>query len=130
MYKHLPKIMPWAVIASELGHVFCCVLPTLFSVLTLLAGIGLLSVVPGFIIDLHEAMHEYELVIIGFSCVITLLAWLVYMKADNLDCHSTGCGHGPCDTRKNRAGTILKVGTILLVVNIFIFVFFHYLPYR
>jgi len=120
--------MPWAVVLSELSHVFCCVLPTLFSVLTVLAGLGLISVVPGFIMEWHDAIHAYEVPIILSSGVITVLAWLVWFNAKEADCHDTGCGHPPCAPRKSRAHTILVVGTALFVINAAIFLFLHYLP--
>ena len=128
MRERLTTIMSWAVIASEFSHVFCCVLPTLFSVLTILAGIGLISVVPHFIMDIHDAIHAYEIPIIMTSGVITLAAWAVYLNAGKVDCHDTGCVHEPCDASKARAGLILKIGTGLFIANLTIFMFLHYLP--
>jgi len=128
MRQRLATFMSWAVIASEFSHVFCCVLPTLFSILSILAGLGMISVVPGFIMDLHEHIHAYEVPIITTSGIITVLAWVVYLNAGAVDCHNTGCEHEPCDTRKARAGTVLKIGTALFIANLLIFTFLHYLP--
>lgn len=129
IHKSLNRIMPWAIIASEVGHVFCCILPTIFSVLTLLAGIGMLTVVPAFMVTLHEALHRYELPIIASSGALVALAWFIHLKADHMDCHSSGCEHAPCDNRKSRSVVILKIGTILFLVNITIYVFLHALPH-
>jgi len=126
--NRLTTIMSWAIILSECSHVFCCVLPTLFSVLSILAGIGLISIVPTFIMTFHSAIHAYEIPIIATSGIITALAWVVYLNAGKVDCHDTGCVHEPCDSRKSRAGTILKVGTVMFLVNLTLFTFLHYLP--
>jgi len=128
MRERLTFIMSWAVILSEFSHVFCCVLPTVFSVLSILAGLGMIAVVPGFILHFHTAIHAYEIPIIATSGIITIMAWFIYLNADKVDCHSTGCVHEPCDTRKSRAGTILKIGTVMFIVNLTIFTFLHYLP--
>lgn len=128
MRQRLTSIMSWAVIASEFSHVFCCILPTLFSVLTVLAGLGLITIVPHFIMDWHDAIHAYEIPIILTSGVITVLAWLVYFSARKVDCHDTGCGHPPCAPRKSRAYKVLMIGTVLFAVNVSIFLFLHYLP--
>lgn len=128
MRQRIASILSWAVILSEVSHVFCCVLPTIFSVLTLLAGFGLLSVVPTFILQWHDAIHFYEIPVIATSGIITVLAWAVYFGARDVDCHDTGCGHEPCSPRKTRAGRILKIGTILFIVNLAVFTFLHYLP--
>lgn len=128
MRRNLTNIMSWAVVLSELSHVFCCVLPTLFSVLSLLAGLGMISVVPGFLMEWHEAIHAYEIPIILTSGAITVAAWIVYLSAKESDCHSTGCVHEPCGPRKSRAYKVLMVGTVLFVVNVTIFLFLHYLP--
>lgn len=128
MRERLTSIMSWAVIFSEFSHVFCCVLPTIFSVLTLLAGFGLITVVPGFIMSWHAAIHAYEIPIIATSGIITVLAWYVYWSARKADCHSTGCVHEPCAPRKDRAKRVLQIGTALFLVNFAIFFFLHYLP--
>lgn len=88
----------------------------------------MISLVPVFITDLHDSLHEYELTVIAISGVITLLAWLIHMRANHIDCHSTGCEHEPCDSRKDRATLILKIGTALFIINVLIFTFLHYLP--
>lgn len=128
MRERLTSFMSWAVILSEVSHVFCCVLPTLFSVLTVLAGLGLISVVPGFIMSWHDAIHAYEIPIIATSAIITVLAWYVYFNARANDCHATGCVHEPCTPRKDRAKRVLIAGTTLFVINFAIFFFLHYLP--
>ena len=37
------KAVFWAVLLSETSHLFCCVLPSVFSVLSLLVGVGMIS---------------------------------------------------------------------------------------
>lgn len=115
----------WAVLASETSHIFCCVLPTVFSILSLLAGLGLATVVPVWLEDLHAVLHEWELPLILLSGFVVLIGWGLYIYSKKIDCHDTGCAHGACEPRKDTANLILKVATILFIVNVSIYGVFH-----
>ena len=41
--QKIQKAMFWTIVVSESTHVFCCVLPTLVSVISLVMGVGALS---------------------------------------------------------------------------------------
>lgn len=114
-----------AIIASELSHVFCCVLPTIFSVLSLMVGFGMIGAVPGWMVDFHSFMHGWELPLIAFSGVVIAFGWGLDWYANKVDCHDTGCAHPPCDSQKKRAHFILKAATILFVVNVAIYGVLH-----
>lgn len=113
------------VILSEISHVFCCVLPTIFSIAGALAAFGLIGVTPVWMDSLHDAMHSYELPIILASGGILALGWLVHFYSKKLDCHDNGCHHPPCEPKKDRAHTVLKFGTLLFLFNISVFLIFH-----
>ncbi len=115
----------WAILASETSHIFCCVLPTLFSVVSLFAGLGLVSAMPGWLEVVHTALHSWEIPLIVLSGVVVGLGWALDIYSRKIDCHDTGCHHGPCDTGKKRAHTILKAATILFIVNITVYGVFH-----
>jgi hypothetical protein len=119
------KAILYAVILSEASHIFCCVLPTVFSVLSLLAGLGMVSALPPFMIELHEMLHAYEVVIICFSAFILALGWGLFWHAQRVDCHSTGCHHGPCAPKKNTSKIILLIATALFAVNVTVYLVFH-----
>lgn len=123
--QKLQKTLTLAIIASETSHVFCCVLPTLFSVLSLLAGVGLVSGMPVWIESLHEQLHAWEVPMIAFSGSVVLFGWALYAYSRRIDCHNTGCHHGACAPRKKTASKILKVATILFVVNVSVYLIFH-----
>ncbi len=121
----LKKKMYWALIASETTHVFCCVLPVLFSVISLLTGFGLIAVMPGWLEGVHDLMHGWELPVIAVSGVILAFGWFLEEYSRRIDCHDTGCQHGKCDPRKDRAKAILKIATVLFVFNVLIYIGFH-----
>ncbi|MBL8637212.1 MAG: hypothetical protein JNN09_01790 [Alphaproteobacteria bacterium] len=115
----------WAVLLSELGHVFCCVLPTLFTILSFAANIGLVGKAPGALLSLHEKMHHYEIPIIIFSGGMVGLGWGVFVLAKKFaarggDCSNAACGKEQCHNRN-----ILIIATLLFVVNVLIFAFVH-----
>lgn len=123
--QKLQKGIYAAIVATEASHVFCCVLPTVFSVLSLLAGLGMVSVMPGWMVDLHAFLHGWELPMITASGVVLALGWGLDWYSKKIDCHDHGCGHGPCGTKKNRAHTVLIVATVLFFVNITVYGVFH-----
>jgi len=123
--QKLQKFLNFTVLATETSHVFCCVLPTVFSIAGLLAGVGLIGAIPPGIESLHDIVHDWEMPIIAASGVILLLGWLVYFYAQKIDCHEGGCAHGPCEPSKKRSSKVLKIATVLFVVNVSIYFFVH-----
>lgn len=125
MSKTKRKAIVWAVILSESSHVFCCVLPTLFSVLSLMAGAGVISVMPGFMVEIHEVLHGYELPMIFVSAFILAVGWGLHWYSRSIDCHDTGCGHGPCDTKKDNTHLLLLGASVLFLINVTVYGVFH-----
>ncbi len=120
MHRHIG----WAVLISEFGHVFCCVLPTVFTVLSFAANIGLVSMAPTWMMDIHEKIHHYELQIVAFSGAILAFGWIAYFYGEKTDCHSAECEHS-CNAHKKRNRTILTIASFLFAINLFIYAFVH-----
>jgi hypothetical protein len=120
------KSLYWAIVISETSHVFCCVLPTIFSIMSLATGLGLIAAMPSGLEIMHENLHDWEIPMITASGVIVLLGWVINYIAVKLDCHDTGCVHEPCGTKKRKASKILKIASVLFVFNLAIFLFFHH----
>ena len=60
----------WLVVASEISHLFCCVLPTLAAVLSLAVGVGIL---PTAFTQLHDFIHAAEVIFIGSRAQLPIL---------------------------------------------------------
>lgn len=128
MREDIQKRLVWAVILSESTHIFCCVFPTVFSVMGLLAGLGVVVAMPGFMVDMHDFLHAWELPMIAASGVVLALGWLAIMYSDRIDCRTAEtscCDHGPCTPKKNRAHLVLKIATVLFIFNVFVFFVLH-----
>ena len=125
MNEKIQKSMVWAVILSESSHLFCCVLPTIVSLMGLLAGLGVIVALPSGVLQLHEFLHEWEIPMIAASGVILALGWIAIRYSDKVDCHSTGCAHGACAPKKSRAHLVLKIATVLFVFNVAVYVVVH-----
>jgi hypothetical protein len=117
----------WAVIVSETSHIFCCVLPTLFTVLAMLASVGVF-VMPAGLVAFHDVMHAWELPIIIGSGVILALGWIVHRHTlKGGDCDAPGCQHHPDPAHPKRSKThmILIAATVLFCVNVTVYMVFH-----
>lgn len=123
--KRTRTLLNGMVVLSEVSHVFCCVLPTLFSIFGILVGLGVAGAMPLWLGGLHETMHDWELPVIAASGVILALGWTLHVVSERMDCHDHGCHHPPCEPKKKSSTTILKVATILFVANISVFLIFH-----
>lgn len=119
------KALHIGLVLTGFSHIFCCVLPLLFGVAGLLAGLGLVIVLPEWIDGLHDVMHGYELYIIILAGVMVAIGWAVHWYSYKNDCHDHGCSHGPCTPRKKTASRLLILGTFLFVLNVIVFLFFH-----
>lgn len=125
MQDKTQKKLFWAIIATETSHIFCCVLPTLFSVMSLLAGIGIVATMPGWLETFHDAMHDWEMPMIALSASVVAVGWGLHCYSLKNDCHDHGCEHEPCGPRKRTASKILIGATILLAFNVTIYFGFH-----
>ncbi|PCI98424.1 MAG: hypothetical protein COB14_07865 [Alphaproteobacteria bacterium] len=123
--KRVQGIFSWVVVLSEVSHVFCCVLPSIFSVLTIFVGMGVIGVMPVWMESTHHVMHDWEIPLIGMSAFILVLGWGLHFISKRIDCHDTGCGHGPCGTKKNKTARTLKIATFLFVINVIIYLSVH-----
>lgn len=124
--EKIRKGILYSVIASEGIHIFCCVLPTVFSVLSLLAGMGMIATMPGFIDEMHHVIHGYEIPMIVTSAIVLAFGWVLYYLAQKIDCEvEVGCCDHPCAPKKDRTKFVLIVATILLVFNVAIYMGFH-----
>lgn len=114
-----------AVLLSEFSHVFCCVLPTLFTVLSFAVNLGLITVMPGFLLEIHESIHHYEAAIIIGSGLMLALGWFAHLSSRKVDCHDDGCCHPPCTPQKGMNAGILLAATVLFVMNLAIYGLVH-----
>lgn len=123
--KKMQGMFSWVVILSECSHVFCCVLPSMFSILTLLVGVGMVGAMPIWMQSVHEALHEYEVPMMIMSGAVVLIGWVLNYISTKIDCHDTGCGHGVCTPKKKRSERILMIATLLFLANITIYILVH-----
>lgn len=123
--KNARTVLNSMVILSEISHVFCCVLPTIFSVMGMLVGLGVAGGMPLWLSGLHEIIHGWEIPVIAMSCVVLAFGWIVHNISERMDCHDTGCHHPPCEPKKKNSAVILKIATLLFILNISVFLIFH-----
>ncbi len=123
----LQRTLNVTILATETSHIFCCVLPTVFSLAGLLAGIGLIGAIPPGIEALHDIIHDWELPIIITSGLVLALGWWVHDYAQKIDCHDgeNGCEHGACEPKKRRSAKILKVASVLFLINVSVYFLVH-----
>ncbi|MDH5723368.1 MAG: hypothetical protein OEY94_08625 [Alphaproteobacteria bacterium] len=123
--KKAQGALSWLVLVSEFGHVFCCVLPSVFSILSIMVGMGLVGAMPIWMMSWHEAMHGFELPIIVFAGVVVAMGWILHVISVKIDCHDTGCGHGPCGPKKKKASKVLMIASVLFLINIAVYLSVH-----
>lgn len=124
--EKLQKAALWSIVLSESTHIFCCVLPTLVSIVSLLAGAGALSFIPGSVLDLHDLLHHWEVPMTIFSGILLGLGWGLHYLSRKLDCLETAsCCHTPCAPKKNITFKIMVAATVLFIFNVIIYFVFH-----
>lgn len=125
--QKIKKTILMSVIASESIHVFCCFLPTIFSVFSLLAGFGMIATMPHFMETAHHLIHGYEIPMMILSAFVLIFGWILYAYAQKMDCdNEPACQGTPCNKTKLRTKKIMQVATILFVVNVTVYFLFHY----
>ena len=115
------NIFHWTIIGTLLSHVFCCGLPTIVNILSLVSGLGFIAAMPFGLEKLHEFLHSYELYIMIFSGVMIVLGWVLHEISRRVDCHDTGCHHPPCTPKKNQSTKVLIFASALFCINLVIY---------
>lgn len=123
--KRTQQLTSYLALISEISHVFCCVLPSIFSIMTVMVGLGVMGAVPVGFVQFHALMHGWEIPIMITSGVILLMGWTLHIISEKLDCRSTGCHHEPCTPKKKKTARVLKIATFLFVVNVGIYSLVH-----
>lgn len=126
MSRKKKNFILWAIIASESSHIFCCVLPTLFSLLGILTNLGMFAM-PAAFVAFHAQLHAYEFPIVIFSGTVLAFGWALHWHSLRGEECEHGCLHHT-DAKHptvSRTHMILKVATILFVVNVFVFLVIH-----
>ncbi len=85
----------------------------------------MIGVMPMWMDGMHDIMHEYERPMIILSAIILVIGWGIFFIGRRIDCRDTGCCHEPCKPKKNRSFLVLKVATILFIINVSIYVSVH-----
>jgi hypothetical protein len=116
--QRIQRFIDWASVLSQISHIFCCGLPVLFSVLSLLSSLGFLVVMPSGLMSIHDIMHDYEMPMMITAGVIVLFGWVLHYISWRIDCLKTGCEHEPCGTKKKRSSKLLAFATFLFLVNL------------
>lgn len=119
------KVIHWVTLASTLSHIFCCGIPMVVGLLSLLAGMGALTTILPGLESMHHRMHSIELPLLVFSALMLALGWAVHVHGRKVDCHSTGCSHPPCEPKKTRASLLMIIATALFAFNVVTLVFMH-----
>jgi hypothetical protein len=119
-----------ALLVSETSHIFCCVLPTVFSIVSLLSGIGIISALPAGWMHFHDLLHHYEVPMIMFSAMVLALGWGLHYYTEHMGPHEQHkhCCDGHCGTtpqKKNKIHVVLKIATVLFVINVAVYFLFH-----
>lgn len=124
--ENMKKAIFGAILVTEISHIFCCVLPTLFSLLSLLVAAGMISTMPPGLTFMHDFIHGYEMTIIVASAFVLAFGWALHGVSKMIDCRNTGCVHEPCVPKKKMTSRVLIIASILFAFNISIYFGFHY----
>jgi len=124
MLNKIHRLVPYAVVLSEFSHIFCCVLPTVFSLLSLLSGLGVIGLMPASMVALHDTLHQYEVPMIIMAAVILAIGWGLEFYAHK-DCEDRGCCQSRKEKKKDWNPLILKIATFMLVFNLIVYFGFH-----
>lgn len=125
--EKINKTIYASIIASQVMHLFCCVLPTLLGVMSVVTGVGMVAALPGFLENAHHLMHDYELPMLVTSGLALLFGWLLYAYSLKFNCvKDGGCCHDPCEPKKDKTRLFMGVATALFVVNMGVYLIAHH----
>lgn len=102
------------------AHIFCCGVPTIAALLSLISTAGMTGVLAiEHLTDLTETWHQAAFY---FSTAMVLLAVTSYVIARRRDCVAEGhCAHEPCAPKKTTGWKRLALSLVLYAANVGVF---------
>ena len=88
-------------------------------------GLGVIGAVPAGITHFHDLIHNWEIPIIITSGVVIVFGWALHQHASKMDCKSMGPDHEVCEPRKKTAAKVLKIATVLFIINVSVYFLVH-----
>lgn len=122
---NLSYALGWVALVSVFGHIFCCGLPLVLGVVSLLTGFGMFSVSFPFLDSIHAGFDGVRVPMMGFSAMVLAVGWGAQVYATRIDCHNTGCVHEPCGSKKRKTTRLLWLATIIFAFNMLAFTVVH-----
>ena len=123
--ERVSHALGWVAFLSVFGHVFCCGLPLVLGIVSLLTGFGMFSVALPMLDHIHALFWDFEVPAMVFSAIMLAIGWGVQIHARTIDCHDTGCVHEPCGGKKRRTATLLWMATVIFAFNLVAFTVFQ-----
>lgn len=112
MYKQFSSYL---VIFSAISHLFCCFLPGVLSVVTLIASSGSAIVT----LDDLGLPEKYHADIITFSFVMLVVSGVMNYISWRIDCRKDGhCVHEPCKPKKKGYLKLYFASVIFFLINV------------
>ena len=100
-------------ILSLCTHFFCCFLPGVVSVLTLVTVTGAATITMedfGIPESVHEQMIYISALVLVISGFLNYLSW-------KIDCREVGCVHEPCAPRKSKYFKLYMISVVFFLLN-------------
>lgn len=125
--QNMRRTFYWTILASELSHIFCCVLPVLLSLISIFSLYGAMNAVPGFIWSAHDFMHHWEPVILVVSALLLLSGWGLWAQQKQVSHPTHSCQTSNCDEAKSlrKMRLMLLVTSGLFAVNFSVYALIH-----
>lgn len=124
MSRRLMHIANGSTLAALFAHAFCCGLPALSAIASLVAGVGAAG--SSVFHDFAHAIEQWHVHLFVFSTLMLGVAVFASVVAERRDCVTEGhCCHPPCTPAKKRSWRILGISVALYVVNCILFFLEH-----
>jgi hypothetical protein len=128
--RHAHHAVHAGILLSVLPHIFCCGLPTAFTLTSLFAGFGVMVIRADQMEALHHVLHVWEMPLLAFSLVMTAIGWAMHLSANKAACSQPCCGDHGCSSTVatepvKRSCTILIITTALVAINTAVLLFGH-----
>jgi hypothetical protein len=100
-------------LASLISHFFCCFLPGVISLITLITLSGA-TVITMEDFGIPEYVHE-KMIYISF--VVLIVSGLANIVSYKIDCREMGCVHGACAPKKSKYFKLYAYSVVFFLLN-------------
>ncbi len=111
------------------AHLFCCGIPAIVAIVSLISTVSLSGT--ALMLQIKDFSETIHLAAFAFSTLMVIIALGTFFLSRKQNCVEDGhCAHEPCAPKKTKNWRLMSISLALYAINVIVFLYLdHLMPY-